>query len=159
MEAGIRFRKAGPEDIEQLAVIRKIQLQDEGQEANSLMDEELLRFFREKMAGGELIEWVAEGADGRMIATAAILFIDFPPAFTNPGGKKGYITNMYTADAYRGRGIAGQLMEKLEQEAAARSITKLILFASEMGRKAYIKSGFEETNVLMEKDIAVGAGL
>ena len=131
------FRKAVLDDIAQLAGIRKIQLQDEGQKPDVDMDDNLREFFDEKMRSGDLIEWVAEDDSGRIIATAAILFI----------------TNMYTADAYRGRGIAGKLMQKLEAEAKDQGISMLVLHASVMGRKAYVKSGFKETEVVMEKTI------
>lgn len=147
------FRKAVLDDIAQLAGIRKIQLQDEGQKPDVDMDDNLREFFDEKMRSGDLIEWVAEDDSGRIIATAAILFMEFPPAFTNPIGRRGYITNMYTADAYRGRGIAGKLMQKLEAEAKDQGISMLVLHASVMGRKAYVKSGFKETEVVMEKTI------
>ena len=105
------------------------------------------------MKSGELVEWVAEEDDRRIIATAAVAFMDFPPTFANPSGKKGYITNMYTADKYRGRGIAGTLLKKLEQEARERGISNLVLHASKMGRKAYVKSGFSERQVVMEKKV------
>ena len=104
------------------------------------------------MGSGELIEWVAED-EGRIIATAAIVFMDFPPSFNNKTGRTGYVGNVYTADAYRGKGIAGQLLEKLEEEARARGITRLLLHASEVGRKAYLKSGYYDVDYEMEKDI------
>jgi GNAT superfamily N-acetyltransferase len=103
------------------------------------------------MRSGELVEWVAVDTEGKIIATAAILFMDFPPAFDNPAGIRGYITNMYTDDRFRGQGIAGVLLKKLEQEAEDRGVRKLTLHASALGRKAYIKSGYCETDVLMEK--------
>ena len=150
----MKLRKAEINDIERLADIRKIQLQDEGQKPDTDMDEHLRRFFTEKMSSGELVEWVAEDDNDKIIATAAVIFMDYPPAFTNPTGKKGYVANMYTADEYRGQGIAGTLMQKLEREARDRGITKLMLHASVMGRKAYAKAGYHETDVVMEKDIS-----
>ena len=141
------------DDIEQLITLRCLQLQDEGQKPDVNIERELCNYFKEKMESGELVEWVAEEDDRRIIATAAVAFMDFPPTFTNPSGKKGYITNMYTADKYRGHGIAGTLLKKLEQEAKERGITNLVLHASEMGRKAYLKSGFSERQVVMEKKI------
>ena len=155
------FRKADLNDIEQLAEIRKKQIQDEGQKPDTDMDEDLRRFFNDKMSSGELIEWVVETEEGeegpdspvRIIATGAVMFMDYPPAFTNPTGRKGYVCNMYTADEYRGRGIAGALMEKLEDEARRRGLTKLVLHASKMGRIAYAKNGFEETDTVMEKTV------
>ncbi|MBR6473206.1 MAG: GNAT family N-acetyltransferase [Firmicutes bacterium] len=148
----MEFRKANIKDIDRLSEIRKRQLMDEGQNPETDMDENLRSFFMEKMKSGELIEWVAE-EDGEIVATAAIIFMDLPPAFTNPTGKKGYIANMYTADEFRGRGLAGRMIELLEKEAKDCGLTKLFLHASEMGKKAYVKSGFIETDVLMEKSL------
>ena len=124
------------------------------------MDEDLRRFFNEKMRSGELIEWVAETEDGeespdskgRIIATGAVMFMDYPPAFTNPTGRKAYVCYMYTADEYRGQGIASEIMNKLEGEARRRGLTKLVLHASKMGRIAYARNGFEETDLVMEKN-------
>ena len=149
----MKFRKATIDDIVQISELRKKQLQDEGQKPTVNMDDELHRFFLDKMNSGELIEWVAEGDDGTIIATSAIIFMDFPPSFNNKSGKRGYVANMYTADEYRGQGIAGRLLEYLEAEAKKRGIEKLFLHASELGRKAYVKSGYVETDTFMEKYI------
>lgn len=149
----MEYRRAELNDIPQLSALRKKQLQDEGQKPDVDMDEQLLEYFQRKMTDGDLVEWVAEKEDGTIIATAAIVFMEFPPAFTNPTGRKGYVANMYTAEEYRGQGIAGALMRKLEQEAKNRGIKKLVLHASALGRKAYVKSGFHETDVVMEKDL------
>ena len=154
------FRKAEPSDIREISELRKKQIQDEGQSPDIDIDEDLHRYFEKYMRSGELIEWVTvdEGEDGaaeggRIIATAAIFFSDYPPSFTNKTGRTGYVCNVYTADEYRGKGIAGQLLEKLEEEAKARGITQLLLHASEAGRKAYLKSGYYDVDYEMEKDI------
>lgn len=148
------FRKADQNDIEQLAMFRRLQLRDEGltpdPDAASLKD--FARFIREKMDSGELVEWVAE-EDGKIIATAAVLFMEFPPVFNDPTGMRGYITNMYTDDEYRGQGIAGKLLEIMDDEARARGVTRMTLHASVLGKKAYVKSGYKETDLLMEKYI------
>ena len=146
------FRTAELKDIAEISEIRKKQIQDEGQTPDIDIDEDLRRYFEKYMKSGELIEWVAE-EDGRIIATAAIMFMDFPPSFRNKTGRTGYVGNVYTADEYRGRGIAGQLLDKLEQEARKRGITMLLLHASEAGRRAYLKSGYEDIDYEMEKRI------
>ena len=146
------FRRAELSDIKEISEIRKKQIQDEGQTPDIDIDEDLHRYFEKYMGSGELIEWVAED-EGKIIATAAIVFMDFPPSFNNKTGRTGYVGNVYTADAYRGKGIAGQLLEKLEEEAKQRGITRLLLHASEAGRKAYLKSGYYDVDYEMEKDI------
>lgn len=147
------FRTATIEDIREISELRKKQIQDEGQKPTIDIDEDLYRYFEKYMRSGELIEWIAED-EGKIIATTAIVFMDFPPSFTNKTGRTGYVANVYTADEYRGRGIAGQLLDKVEEEAKKRGITKLLLHASELGRKAYIKSGYEDVDVEMEKIIS-----
>lgn len=146
------FRRAELSDIKEISEIRKKQIQDEGQTPDIDIDEDLYKYFEKYMGSGELIEWVAED-EGRIIATAAIVFMDFPPSFNNKTGRTGYVGNVYTADEYRGKGIAGQLLEKLEEEAKQRGITRLLLHASEAGRKAYLKSGYYDVDYEMEKDI------
>ena len=149
----MKFRKAKTQDIEVLIQLRKKQLQDEGQIPDTDIDEDLQCFFAEKMDKDELAEWVAEDDDGEIIATAALLFMDYPPAFNNPQGRKAYVTNVYTADSFRGQGIAGKLLGILEDEARKRGIRRIILNASAMGKKVYAKNGYAETGTVMEKEI------
>ena len=145
----MHYRKATIEDIPELARIRKMQLHDEGPQPEEMMDEELETYFSEKMADGSLIQWVAED-DNRIIATGAIIFMDFPPSFTNKSGKQGYIANMYTRPGYRGKGIATEILERLIQEGKQRKITKYILYASCWGRPVYERYGFQDAGAWME---------
>ena len=105
------YRQARFEEIPILYEIRKKQLIDEGIAPDVNIDEALIGFFERYMSDGTLVEWVAE-EHGKIIATAALYFQEFPPTFTNPNGIniKGYVTNMYTAPEYRGRGIARKLL-------------------------------------------------
>ena len=85
-----------------------------------------------------------------MIAIAAGLFLNYPPTYTNPAGIRGYITNIYTAPACRGRGIAASLLEKLKEEAVRRGVRQLCLSASKLGKPVYKKAGFTEADTCME---------
>ena len=96
------FRRAELSDIKEISEIRKKQIQDEGQTPDIDIDEDLHRYFEKYMGSGELIEWVAEedakegsGQKGRIIATAAVVFMDFPPSFTNKTGRKVYLKSGY----------------------------------------------------------------
>ena len=140
------YRLATVQDIPVLCRIRKQQLIDEGGTPIPGMDEELLRYFTDKLADGSLVEWVLEDG-GQIIATA---FMDFPPSYTNRTGLRGYITNMYTAPAYRGKGIASSMLGRLKQEAEKRSVHSILLHASVLGKPVYKQFGFTETNQWME---------
>jgi len=150
--SNIKIRKATTNDIGDLIRLRKRQIQDEGQKPDADIDESLYQYFYRKMNAEDLVEYVAE-TGGRLIASAAVIFTEYPPAFVNPAGITGYVANVYTEDAFRGKGIAGILLEKVEEEARKRGITRLLLHASKMGIRAYKKSGYEETDTVMEKDI------
>lgn len=143
------YRTATVDDIEVLVELRKKQLVDEGIAANKDIDKALMNFFRKKLGDNSLIEWIVSDND-IIIATAAIVFYEFPPTYTNKSGIKGYITNMYTAPEYRGRGIATSLLDKLVEEAKNRKVEKLWLGASKLGRPIYLKYGFKETNEWLE---------
>jgi len=137
------YRIASTNDIETLVAIRKKQLIDEGIEPTIDIDKELFDFFHTKINDGSLVEWVVEdGAE--IIATAAIVFYQFPPTYTNKTGWKGYITNMYTSDKYRKRGIATNLLEKLVEKAKSRNVKKIWLGASFLGRPVYERFGFRD---------------
>ena len=82
------------------------------------MDAELSAFFHKHMADGSMVEWVVEEA-GEIIATGAVVFYDFPPAFFDPVSIRGYVTNMYTAPAHRGQGIATRMLELVRPSGGA----------------------------------------
>jgi len=150
----MKYRKATVDDINLLVEMRKIQLFDEGIKADKDIDNELKTFFQKKLAEGTLIQWVVEVEEqNEIIATGAIVIYDFPPSYTNKSGKKAYVTNMYTKNDYRGKGIATSLLTKLVDEAKNLNITKMWLGASKLGRPVYKKFGFKETDEWMELEL------
>lgn len=148
----MKFRKTDSTEISRLIELRKKQLMDEGIAPSENIDDELQRFFETKTADNTMVEWVAE-ENGQIAATAAIVFYDFPPTWTNTTGRKGYITNMYTDPAYRKQGIATALLQKLVEEAENRQVFRLWLGASKDGRPVYRKFGFRETDEWLELNI------
>ena len=58
--------------------------------------------------------------------------------------------NMYTAPAYRNRGIAYHTLELLVAEAKKRGVGHISLEATEMGRPLYEKFGFVQMRGEME---------
>ena len=146
------YRKATLNDLSALCQIRKKQLIDEGIEPSVSIDSELTAYFRTQMENGTLVEWLAESEE-KIIATAAIAFISFPPTYTNKSGIKGYITNMYTDPACRGQGIAAKMLTLLCREARERNVQKIFLHASDMGYSVYERCGFKTADRFMEMDV------
>lgn len=145
----LKYRKANLDDINKLIDLRKKQLVDEGIEPTIDIDKELNDFFINKLSNGSLIQWLVEDNE-EIIACGAVIFYEFPPTYTNKSGKKAYITNMYTKENYRGRGIATNLLKKLVDEVKTLGISKIWLGASKMGRPVYKKFGFKETDDRLE---------
>lgn len=148
----MNFRKANIKDIPVLIDVRKKQLIDEGIEPNIDIDEELTKYFNEKLADNSLVELLMEENE-QIIATAAIAFIDFPPTYTNKTGRKGYINNMYTDPNYRGKGIATRMLDRLVNEAKERNVNKICLIASKLGKPVYKKYGFQDSNECLELNL------
>ncbi len=143
------FRKAVREDIPNLIELRKQQLIDEGQKPDADINDELYKYFHDRFDEDSLVECIAE-EDGTIKGTAAILFLGFPPGFTNPSGIKGYVTNMYTVPEWRGKGIATEMLSRLTDEAKRRGVSVILLSASNMGTPVYQKFGFKRANEWMQ---------
>lgn len=146
------YRRANVNDIPILCNARKQQLIDEGLVPEQSIDNELTTYYTQTLRDGTLVEWLLE-EDGEIVATAAIVFMPFPPTFTNPQGTRGYISSMYTAPTHRGRGIATTMLGLLVDEATRRGVHKVLLSSSRMGRPVYQKYGFVESDTYMELDI------
>lgn len=148
----MKYRKANLDDMDRVIDLRKKQLVDEGIEPNIDIDTELYEFFKKKLSDGSLVQWLVLDKE-EIIACGAIVFYEFPPTYTNKSGKKGYITNMYTKESYRGQGIATHLLTKLVDETKASGISKIWLGASKLGRPVYKKFGFKETDEWLELNL------
>jgi len=140
----MRYRKATKSDIYILVELRKKQLIDEGLEPSTNIDFELKSFFEKTMEEGSLIEYVAF-EDDSIVATGGVLFYNLPPSYSNTSGRIAYITNMYTKDEFRGRGIATVLLNILVDEVKKSGCEVIKLQASVHGKPVYKKFGFKES--------------
>lgn len=138
----MKYRKAELEEISQLIDLRKRQLVDEGLSPIINIDTELQRYFDLSLKEGSLISWIAE-EDGIIIASSGICFYQYPPSYSNPTGKIAYVTNMYTQNEYRGKGIASDLLKLVVDEAKKRCYKVVRLKASKQGKPVYERFGFK----------------
>ena len=143
------IRKAELKDAALLSEVRKLQLIDEGIAPDCDIDEELDVFFKKWLVSKDYLQLIAE-EDGKLLSTAAIIYYDLPPSYTNKIGVRGYVTNVYTAPEHREKGLAKMLLKKLIEDAKSRGIKKLWLGASKLGRPLYEKLGFIQLESYME---------
>ena len=92
--------------------------------------------------------WVAED-EGEIVSTVGVCFYNYPPTFRNATGKIAYLTNVYTKDEYRNRGIATDLLKHIMDEIKAEKCGITRLHASSQGRRMYEKMGFTDDEGFM----------
>ena len=141
------FRKATISDINNLAKIRSIFLQEANDVSSEIerhnMEIASKTYFENAVADDSFVAWLALNGDN-IIATSGLSFSVVPPSFKCPDGKTAYIMNMYTFPEYRKQGIGMKLLEKIVEEAKNRSCKKITLNATDMGRPLYEKYGFKD---------------
>jgi len=99
---------------------------------------------RSRMKSGTLMGWVAEN-DGEILGGGCVWL---QPVQPRPGYKlliQPYLLSMYTEPRFRGLGVASGVVEKALEWCRKNRFAQLRLHASEMGRKVYLKHGFERT--------------
>ena len=143
------IRKAELKDAVLLSETRKLQLIDEGIAPDCDIDSELDVFFKKWLVSKDFLQLIAE-EDGKLLSTAAVIYYDLPPSYTNKIGVRGYVTNVYTAPQHRRKGLSKMLLSELLKDAKKREIKKLWLGASKDGRPLDEKLGFIQQESYME---------
>jgi GNAT superfamily N-acetyltransferase len=148
----ITYRNAKKDDIPTLSILRIKQLSDEGYSDTVNIYEHLQQYFQSSLDDGSLVCRVGI-FDERIIATAAMCFYQLPPTFSNPTGKVAYITNMFTDEEFRRKGLATLLLKQLLAEAKILKFTSVRLHASIHGKSIYEKTGFRESHGFMAMNL------
>lgn len=141
----ITYRKADITDIPQLIYLRLQFLKEIYPKAGNSQDDQLKDHLRsyltEHLSHDNFVNWFAD-KDGEVVGSAGIVFYNQPPLYHNLEGKVAYILNVYTLPAYRRRGIAKTLLQKIMDEAKRRNTGKVSLHTSKEGRALYEQFGF-----------------
>lgn len=139
------YKRATLQDLDELVSTRVTVLRA----ANKLSEDtdmELVRkasyeYYQNALSSGEHIAYLVYD-EKKFIGAGGVSFYQVMPTYHNPGGRKAYIMNMYTAPEYRRQGIAMHTLDLLVKEAKAQGITQISLEATEAGRALYEKYGF-----------------
>jgi GNAT superfamily N-acetyltransferase len=140
-------RKAALKDLPILVLQRRAMWRDLGAREQGELDRAdkvYARWARSRMKSGALMGWVAEN-DGKVLGGGCVWL---QPVQPRPGYKlmiQPYLLSMYTEPRYRGLGVASGVVEKALDWCRSNGFHQLRLHASEMGRKVYLKHGFERT--------------
>jgi GNAT superfamily N-acetyltransferase len=143
------IRMATIDDIDSLVKLR-IQLLNEGNNniENYNWDKysEVLRtFYYESLSNGKVIAFLGVENE-RIVATSMICFYNITPLLHNLEGKMALLTDMYTIPEYRNKGFGMALLNNIMEYAKKSGYLKVILNATDSGRKLYAKYGFKDVD-------------
>jgi GNAT superfamily N-acetyltransferase len=94
------------------------------------------------MPEGTYHAWVAETDSGAIVAGGGMTILPWPPGPRYLGDRLGFVYNVYTEPAHRGRGLARQVMTAMADWSRAAGITSLALNASQAGEPLYASMGY-----------------
>lgn len=101
--------------------------------------------YLEQHLGGILRAWVVED-NGRIVASGAALFYDWPPRPGDSLGRAALLHSVYTDPAYRRRGLARRIVLAIVDVCRELGLRTVSLHTSESGRSLYESIGFHATS-------------
>jgi ribosomal protein S18 acetylase RimI-like enzyme len=148
------YRRATLEDVASLVSLRLAFFAEisGGMESDPLLHESLAEYFSRTIPSNEFVGFLGV-ADSAIIATSGIVFHHHPPSNRNPSGREAYIMNMYTAPAFRRRGIASRLLQMLIDHARQNDCGKVSMHALPKGRSIYLNAGFMPIETELRMDL------
>ena len=156
LEPTFQVRAATVVDIPLLAVHRAAMFRDMGSVASG-SEAALVRatadYLRDALPRGEYLAWVAQSSVSPLepIGGAGVQLRPILPRPTPAGdgielGPEAIVLNVYVDPAWRRRGVADALMQRVLTVLAERKIRRIVLHASNDGRRLYERLGFVPTN-------------
>ena len=102
-------------------------------------------YLRGCIADGRLRAWVIE-AGGRIVASGAVSFLDWPPRPDDLGQRLALLHSVYTEHSHRRLGLARRIVECAIDACRSAGLKRLSLHASDAGRRLYESMNFKPTN-------------
>ncbi|ABS40239.1 GNAT family N-acetyltransferase [Clostridium botulinum] len=140
----IIFRKLIQNDLDVFIEMRIKQLQEEGAEPTLDLKPQLYEYYTKHLEKGTFVLWLAVD-DIKIVGTSGMSFVEKPAYYSNPYGKIGLLSSMYTLKEYRRKGIDKELLDRVVNEAKDYGCGAVQITASNMGVLLYIDYGFKKT--------------
>ena len=148
-----KIRLATLDDVDALVSLRLVFLREVGNRSEGVdsggLGDAIRRYMSRKIPAGEFLAWVAESG-GMIVATSGVTLFERPPNGANAAGLEAYLSNMYTAPGWRGRGVGTALVEAVIAHLKGTRARRIWLHATEQGRPLYEKAGFVASETDME---------
>jgi len=156
LDPGFQVREATVLDLRLLAHHRAAMFRDMGRLASEL-EPVLARatedYLRDALPSGEYLAWVAETrpSRGEPIGGAGVQLRRILPRPGSNGdglelGPEALVLNVYVEPAWRRHGVGEALMRAVLAALAGRRVGRIVLHASDQGRRLYQRLGFVGSN-------------
>ncbi len=159
VDGGVRVRVATVADIPLLARHRAAMFRDMGRldpDFETPLVHATAEYLRDALPRGEYLAWVAEStaSPAEPVGGAGVQLrrILPRPRLGAPGiepGPEAIILNVYVELAWRRRGVAEALMRSVLKTLAERNVGRVVLHASDEGRRLYERLGFVPTTEML----------
>jgi GNAT superfamily N-acetyltransferase len=149
MSEEISIRLATVNDIPVLIHHRRMMWWDMGRQDVAALDRLNIAaqsYFSAAVADGSYRGFLAVTNDDKVVGGGGVVVSAWPGSFDQELPRRAMILNMYVEKAFRRRGIACALMEKMIAWCRAEQFAYVGLHASDEGRSLYEKLGFRATN-------------
>ena len=155
MKPAVRIRRADTNDADIIAYHRAGMFRDMGQIPDHLFESFRLRSaerLREMLGSGEYVGWLASPADNpeQIVAGGGVQLRRVLPHPANQHafaeGRHALVINVFTEPDWRRQGIGEVLMKEIIKWSKEEKLDRLVLHASEDGRRLYDRLGFVLTN-------------
>lgn len=103
------------------------------------------RWARARLKSHELMAWVVKSSDGRVVGGGCVWLQTVQPRPHRVSMVQPYLLSMYTEPDFRRQGVASMVVKEAIEWCRRNRYERLMLHASEMGRKVYSKLGFKRT--------------
>ena len=149
------MRAASADDIPLLAHHRAAMFRDMGRLApqqEAALQGATASYLHDALETGEYVGWVAVVTGTTSVIGGAGAQIRSILPRPRPGsddlelGPEAIVLNVYVEPAWRRRGVAEALMRAVLEGLATRGIRRIVLHASDEGRRLYERLGFVSTN-------------
>lgn len=158
LEPAFRIRDATAGDVALLAGHRAAMFRDMGRlavEGEQALVRATAEYLRDALPRGEYLGWVAESTSSpEPVGGAGVQLRPILPRPRSDGsgielGPEAIILNVYVDPAWRRRGLGEALMRSVLSALAERNISRIVLHASDDGRRLYQRLGFVPTNEML----------
>ena len=145
----VEYRRLTEKELDTFIEMRINQLREEEAEEDFDLRPALEDYYHRHMADGTFVSWLAV-AEGRIVGTSGMSFVEKPPYFGCPSGRIGLLSSMFTDPDYRRMGIARELLHRVVEEARKYGCGTVQITASDMGVKLYTSYGFVHNGNFMQ---------